>query len=43
MPDNWSREETADPGFADQRNFYKVEKKGQGPSSKSLCLSASGS
>ena len=24
--DNWSAEETDDPGFADRRNFYKVEK-----------------
>jgi hypothetical protein len=26
MPDPWSHEETDDPGFADRRNFYKVEK-----------------
>ena len=26
MPDDWSHEETDDPGYADQRNFYKVEK-----------------
>jgi hypothetical protein len=26
MPDDWSHEETDDPGFADRRNFYKVEK-----------------
>jgi len=45
MSDDWSDEETDDPGYADRRNFYKVEKKGKDgrPSSKSLCLSASGS
>jgi hypothetical protein len=26
MTDNWSHEETDDPLYADQRNFYKVEK-----------------
>jgi hypothetical protein len=26
MPDDWSREETDDAGFADRRNFYKVGK-----------------
>jgi hypothetical protein len=26
MPDDWSHEETDEPGFADRRNFYKVEK-----------------
>jgi hypothetical protein len=27
MPsDDWSHEETDDPGFADRRSFYKVEK-----------------
>jgi hypothetical protein len=27
MPaDNWSHEETDDPLYADERNFYKVEK-----------------
>jgi hypothetical protein len=26
MPDPWSHEETDDPGFADRRNFYKVER-----------------
>jgi len=24
MSDNWSDEETDDPGFADRRKFYKV-------------------
>jgi hypothetical protein len=24
--DDWSDEETDDPGYADRRNFYKVEK-----------------
>ena len=26
MSDDWSHEETDDPLYADQRNFYKVEK-----------------
>lgn len=26
MTDDWSREETDDPLYADRRNFYKVEK-----------------
>ena len=26
MTDPWSHEETDDPGFADRRNFYKVER-----------------
>ena len=26
MPNDWSNEETDDPGYADRRNFYKVEK-----------------
>ena len=26
MPDDWSDEETFDPLYADDRNFYKVEK-----------------
>ena len=26
MPDDWSHEEADDPLYADQRNFYKVEK-----------------
>jgi len=26
MTDDWSHEETDDPLYADQRNFYKVEK-----------------
>jgi len=30
MPDDWSHEETDDPGFADRRNFYKVEEWSRG-------------
>jgi hypothetical protein len=26
MPDDSSHEETDDPGYADRRNFYKIEK-----------------
>ena len=26
MPSGWSREETDDPNYADERNFYKVER-----------------
>jgi hypothetical protein len=33
MTDDWSAEETDDPGHADPRNFYKVETWSRGPRS----------
>jgi hypothetical protein len=36
MTDDWSHEETYDLGYADRRNFYKVEKWSRDPADRVL-------
>jgi len=39
MSDDWSHEETDDPGYADRRNFHKVENGAAMGSGSTKCCS----